>query len=316
MLPGARGASARWTPRSIVLVPRPQAPPVAIARWRSGAWREERDQVAAEECLQFSLDGAPLSIVMGTPGNVLEHALGLLWGERVISSRDDVVSIRISAEAAENDATVAIASDLVESNQIDVHLRSAAGRRPERSFLSSSACGVCGATTVESLALDFPTLEPGPTVDAAILPGLAERLREQQRIFESTGGLPAAGLFDTVGELQLLRGDIGRHNRVDKVIGRAFLDGLLPLTDAGLGVSGRAGYEVVQKAVAAGIPILAAVGAPSSLAVATAERFGMTLVGVLRDDRFNVYTSPQRIGRERWPSFRTACILQRARSSR
>src|SRR3989442_8217642 len=134
MLPGARGASARWTPRSIVLVPRPQAPPVAIARWRSGAWLEESDHVAAEEPLQISLDGAPLSIVMRTPGNDLELALGLLWAERVISSRDDVVSIRISAEAAENDATVAIASDLVESNQIDVHLRSAAGRRPERSF--------------------------------------------------------------------------------------------------------------------------------------------------------------------------------------
>jgi FdhD protein len=278
-------------------MPRPQAPPVPIARWRSGAWREERDQVAAEEPLQISLDGAPLSIVMRTPGNDLELALGLLWAERVISSRDDVVSIRISAEAAENDATVAIASDLVASNQIDVHLRSAAGRRPERSFLSSSACGVCGATTVESLALDFPTLEPGPTVDAAILPGLAERLREQQRIFESTGGLHAAGLFDTVGELQLLREDIGRHNAVDKVVGRAFLDGLLPLSDGVLAVSGRAGYEVVQKAVAAGIPILAAVGAPSSLAVATAERFGMTLVGFLRDDRFNVYTSPERIGR-------------------
>jgi len=297
MLPGARGASARWTPRSIVLVPRPQAPPVAIARWRSGAWREESDHVAAEEPLQISLDGAPLSIVMRTPGNDLELALGLLWAERVIRSRDDVAGIHISAEAAETEASLHVAANLVESNQIDVHLRSAPGRRPERSFLSSSACGVCGATTVESLALDFPRLEPGPTLDASVLTRLADRLRERQRIFESTGGLHAAGLFDTAGELELLREDIGRHNAVDKIVGRAFLDRLLPLRDRVLAVSGRAGYEVVQKAVAAGIPILAAVGAPSSLAVATAERFGMTLVGFLREDRFNVYTSPERIGR-------------------
>ena len=278
-------------------MPRPQAPPVAIARWRSGAWRDESDHVAAEEPLQISLDGAPLSIVMRTPGNDLELALGLLWAEQVIRSPGDVIGVRISAEAAEAEASLHVAADLVESNQIDVHLRSAPGRRPERSFLSSSACGVCGATTVESLALDFPRLEPGVTLDASVLTRLADRLREQQRIFESTGGLHAAGLFDTAGELELLREDIGRHNAVDKVVGRAFLDRLLPLRDRVLAVSGRAGYEVVQKAVAAGIPILAAVGAPSSLAVATAERFGMTLVGFLREDRFNVYTSPERIGR-------------------
>src|SRR6058998_1236504 len=278
-------------------MPRPQAPPVQVARWRAGDWRDDRDQVAAEEPLQLSLDGKPLSIVMRTPGNDLELALGLLWAERVIRSPDDVTGVRISAEAAEAEASLHVAADLVESNQIDVHLRSAPGRRPERSFLSSSACGVCGATTVESLAIDFPRLEPGPTLDALVLPRLADRLREQQRIFESTGGLHAAGLFDTGGELELLREDIGRHNAVDKVVGRAFLDRALPLRDRVLAVSGRAGYEVVQKAVAAGIPILAAVGAPSSLAVATAERFGMTLVGFLRDDRFNVYTSPERIGR-------------------
>jgi len=278
-------------------VPRPQAPPVQIARWRAGDWRDDRDQVAAEEPLQLSLDGKPLSIVMRTPGNDLELALGLLWAEQVIRSLDDVARVRISAEAQENEPRVAVANDLVESNQVDVYLRGSAGRRPERSFLATSACGVCGATTVESLALDFAPLPPGPTVGAAMLPRLSDRLRVQQRIFESTGGLHAAGLFDERGELQLLREDIGRHNAVDKVVGRALLDGRLPLERSVLAVSGRAGYEVVQKAVAAGIPILAAVGAPSSLAVATAERFGMTLVGFLRDDRFNVYTSPERIGR-------------------
>jgi len=278
-------------------VPRPQAPPVQIARWRAGDWRDDRDQVAAEEPLQLSLDGKPLSIVMRTPGNDLELAIGLLWAERVIRSLDDIARVRISAEAGEKEAGVPVAADLVESNQVDVHLRSSGGRRPERSFLATSACGVCGATTVESLALDFPRLAEGPTVGAAMLPRLSDRLREQQRIFESTGGLHAAGLFDIAGELELLREDIGRHNAVDKIVGRALLDGRLPLARSVLAVSGRAGYEVVQKAVAAGIPILAAIGAPSSLAVATAERFGMTLVGFLRDDRFNVYTAPERIGR-------------------
>ncbi|MGH2473571.1 MAG: formate dehydrogenase accessory sulfurtransferase FdhD [Candidatus Limnocylindria bacterium] len=279
-------------------MPRPQAPPVQVARWRAGDWRDDRDQVAAEEPLQLSLDGKPLSIVMRTPGNDLELALGLLWAERVIRSLDDLVRVRISAETQESEPRVSLANDLVESNQVDVYLRAGAGaRRPERSFLATSACGVCGATTVESLALDFPRLPPGPTVGPEMLPRLSDRLREQQRIFESTGGLHAAGLFDSAGKLELLREDIGRHNAVDKIVGRALLDGRLPLARAVLAVSGRAGYEVVQKAVAAGIPILAAVGAPSSLAVATAERFGMTLVGFLRDDRFNVYTAPERIGR-------------------
>jgi FdhD protein len=268
-----------------------------VARWRSGDWRDARDQVAAEEPLQLSLDGAPLSIVMRTPGNDLELALGLLWAERVIRSLDDVLGVRISAETGEAEPRIALDADLVESNQVDVRVRRASGRRPERSFLATSACGVCGATTVESLALDFPKLAPGPVIDATLLPRLADRLRERQRIFESTGGLHAAGLFDSDGNLQLLREDIGRHNAVDKIVGRSLLDGRLPLFASVLTVSGRAGYEVVQKAVAAGIPILAAVGAPSSLAVATAERFGQTLVGFLRDDRFNVYTSPDRIRR-------------------
>jgi len=274
---------------------RPQAPRVAIARWRAGERREEEDHVAAEEPLQLSLDGKPLSIVMRTPGNDIELALGLLLAEQVIRSIDDVRRVRISAEAGEAERGVDVTADLVESNQVDVHLRGPAGRRPERSFLASSACGVCGATTVESLALDFSPLAEGPVVDGRILTTLGPTLREQQRLFESTGGLHAAGLFDTAGALELLREDIGRHNAVDKVVGRSLLDGRIPLRRSILAVSGRAGYEVVQKAVAAGIPLLAAVGAPSSLAVATAQRFGMTLVGFLRDDRFNVYSGAERL---------------------
>lgn len=270
---------------------------VAIGRWDSGVWSDAGDDIAAEEPLQLSLDGEPLSVVMRTPGNDIELALGLLHAERVITSRDDVERLRVSAEAGEHETAVDVAADLIESNAVDVHLRAAAPRRPRRSFLSSSACGVCGATTMDDLAHDHAPLAAGPVVDARVLPPLADRLRERQEVFEKTGGLHAAGLFDASGAVVTLREDIGRHNAVDKVVGRAVLDRRVPLSGTILAVSGRAGYEVVQKAVAAGIPILVAVGAPSTLAVATAQRFGLTLVGFLRGMRFNVYSRAERIRR-------------------
>jgi FdhD protein len=278
-------------------MPRPEAPRVGIQRWRAGGWSEVPDEVAAEEPLQLSLDGEPLSVVMRTPGHDLELALGLLWAEQVITDLAQVVRIRISAEAGEEEEIIPVVADLIESNQVDIHLRTAA-RRPQRSFLSSSACGVCGATTVESLAHEFAPLAPGPVVDPGVLPPLAGRLREGQAVFDRTGGLHAAGLFDTDGRLRVLREDVGRHNAVDKVVGRSLLDGRLPEAAALLAVSGRAGYEVVQKAVAAGIPVLVAVGAPSSLAVQVARRFGLTLVGFLKQDRFNVYSGAERLSRD------------------
>jgi FdhD protein len=275
--------------------PRPQAPEVLTSRWSGGRWEEAGDRLAAEEPLQLLIDGSPLSIVMRTPGNDVELALGLLWAERVVTDLTHVREVRISAEAGEREAAVPLRADLIESNQVDVLLTADAGRRPERSFLSSSACGVCGATTVESLVLDFAPVAAGPTIAPDLLIGLADRLRERQRLFDQTGGLHAAGLFDRTGELIELREDVGRHNAVDKVVGRALLDGRLPLAGHLLVVSGRGGYEIVQKAVAAGIPLVAAVGAPSSLAVATARRFGLTLVGFLRGGRFNVYSAPERL---------------------
>src|SRR6202022_737568 len=162
---------------------RPQAPAVDIRRWTPEGWHRTGDEVAAEEPLQLSLDGAPLSVVMRTPGHDLELALGLLWAERVITALGNVERVRISAEAGEEEAALTVEADLLESNQVDVHLRAAAGRRPERSFLSSSACGVCGATPVESLALDFESLPAGQFVDPARLPGLAGRLRREQAVF-------------------------------------------------------------------------------------------------------------------------------------
>ena len=275
--------------------PRPQAPEVLTSRWSDGRWEEAADHLAAEEPLQLLVDGAPLSIVMRTPGHDVELALGLLWAERVITDRAQVREVRVSAEAGEEEPAVPLRADLLESNQVDVHLVTGAGRRPERSFLSSSACGVCGATTLESLALDFAPVPAGPSVAPPLLAELAGRLRERQRLFDQTGGLHAAGLFDRTGTLVELREDVGRHNAVDKVVGRALLDGRLPLAGHLLVVSGRGGYEIVQKAVAAGIPLVAAVGAPSSLAVATARRFGLTLAGFLRGGRFNVYSAPERL---------------------
>ncbi len=274
---------------------RPQAPEIPIRRWANGTWVTADDTVAAEEPLQLSLDGTPLSVVMRTPGNDVELALGLLRAEKVIESLADVAFIRVSAESPVSEDRVRIESDLIESNQVDIHLGRTAVRRPERSFLSSSACGVCGATTVESLTLDFPLLKPGPRLPADLLPLLADRLRQGQAVFAATGGLHAAGLFAADGELLEAREDVGRHNAVDKVVGSQLLDGRLPASDRLLAVSGRAGYEVVQKAIAAGIPVLVAVGAPSSLAVQTARAFGLTLVGFLKRDRFNVYSGSERL---------------------
>jgi FdhD protein len=275
-------------------VTRPSTRGVRIARYDAGRWAGVDDDVAAEEPLQLLLDGEPLSVIMRTPGNDIELALGLLHAERVITSLDHVASLRISAEAHEDETRVAVARDLIESNAVDVRLAQIAARRPRRSFLSSSACGVCGATTLDDLAHDHAPLGAGPVLDAAVLPPLADRLRERQDVFEKTGGLHAAGLFAADGTLLALREDIGRHNAVDKIVGRALLDAL-DRRQAVLAVSGRAGYEVVQKAVAAAIPILVAVGAPSTLAVATAQRFGLTLVGFLRGQRFNVYSGRERI---------------------
>jgi len=280
---------------------RPQAPEVSTERWSRGEWEEGPDRLAAEEPLQLLLNGQPLSIVMRTPGRDVELVLGLLWAERVITDPGHINHIRVSAESGEPERDVGskarprIDADLVESNQVDVSLASGAGRPLQRSFMSSSACGVCGATTIESLALDFDRLPSGPHLDPAVLGSLPGKLRKRQRIFEQTGGLHAAGLFDPDGDLVTLREDVGRHNAVDKVVGGALLDGRLPLSEHILVVSGRGGYEIVQKAVAAGIPVVAAVGAPSSLAVATARRFGLTLVGFLRDERFNVYSAPERL---------------------
>ena len=274
---------------------KPSAPDLQVRRWDAGRWSESPDAVVMEEPLQLSLDGSPLSVVMRTPGSDVELALGLFYSEGIIKSADDVSVVRTSAESGETEDGVEVEADLMESNQVDVHLAVAPGRRPERSMLASSACGVCGAVMIEDLKRGLSPLETSVSLDGSMLPRLVDKLRAGQGVFDRTGGLHAAGLFSASGELLYGREDVGRHNAVDKVIGRALLDRALPASERILLVSGRAGYEIVQKSIAAGIPVVAAVGAPSSLAVALAREFNQTLVGFLRGERFNVYSAPERL---------------------
>ena len=274
---------------------RPAAPRLRIRKWDAGRWSDTPDAVVTEEPLQLMLDGEPLSVVMRTPGQDIELALGLLYAEGIARSLDAIRKIRISAESGETDPAIDVEASIVDSNQVDIQLAQAPRRKPERSMLASSACGVCGAVLIEDLRRDLAPLPAGPRVSASLLPQLVQRLRTGQGVFERTGGLHAAGLFTADGESICTREDIGRHNAVDKVAGRMLLDGRLPASQSVLVVSGRAGYEIVQKSITAGIPVLAAVGAPSSLAVALAREFGQTLVGFLRGERFNVYASPERL---------------------
>src|SRR5712692_10326847 len=215
--PGRRGA-CEW--RSRPLMAKPAAPGLRIRRYAAGEWTDLPDAVVTEEPLQLLLDGDPLAVVMRTPGNDIELALGLLFAEGVIRTSLDVRAIRISAEAGEP------------------------RRKLERSMLASSACGVCGTQMIEDLRRDLAPLPSGLAVDPALLPPLVGRLRSGQGVFERTGGLHAAGLFDVNGEVVALREDIGRHNAVDKVVGRLLLDGRLPAAEMLLVVSGRACYEI------------------------------------------------------------------------
>ena len=276
---------------------RPAAPGLQVRRWSAGRWTDSPDAVVMEEPLQLMLEGKPLSVVMRTPGNDLELCVGLMFAEGILRTLADVSLVHISAEAGEFERGMRVESDLIESNQVDVRFAGEPRRKPERSMLSSSACGVCGTVLIEDLRRDLAVLPHGPEVDPSVLPGLVDILRSGQGVFDRTGGLHAAGLFSATGNVLCVREDVGRHNAVDKVVGRALLDGKLPAASSVLVVSGRAGYEIVQKSISAGIPVLAAVGAPSSLAVALAREFNQTLVGFLRGDRFNVYAAPERLKR-------------------
>ncbi len=235
----------------------------------------ERDAVAIEEPLEIRVDGEPLSVTMRTPGHDEELALGFLFGEGLI---DGPRRAGLSADLAGN--VVEVEGPL---------LRDPGARR----FYTSSSCGVCGKGALAEVAVASETAAPGPRVARELLASLPGRL--VQPAFERTGGTHATGLFDVAGALLVAREDVGRHNAMDKVVGRALLEGLVPLRERILCVSGRLSFELVQKAAVAGAPILVGVGAPSSLAIELAADRGITLAGFTRAGRTNVYTAPERV---------------------
>jgi FdhD protein len=282
---------------------------VRVWRVEPGDIAERPDQVATEEPLEIRLvheeRTRTVAVTMRTPGDDAELALGFLFAEGVIGCREEVrragpcIATSVAAAAGcANIVEVELAAGVPEPELAGL----------DRHFFSTSACGVCGKAGLDALRLRVPEAIPaGPCIPAEIVAALPARLREAQGLFASTGGLHAAALFDTAGRLLAAREDVGRHNALDKLIGWAFREGRLPLHGYAVLVSGRSSYEILQKCLAAGVPVVCAVSAPSSLAVELAERFGITLVGFLRGDRFNVYSGIERI---------TGTALARPRSRR
>jgi len=237
----------------------------------------EPDELAVEEPLEIRVGGSPVAVTMRTPGHDEELAIGFLRSEGI-----PAVAAGPSLDLAGNTIEVEV------EGEVDLG-------RLERHFYTSSSCGVCGKGALEAVAVEAPRVDSDLRVQASLLAALPERLRAAQPAFDATGGLHATGLFDESGTLACLREDVGRHNAMDKVIGWAYLAGLLPLRRHLLCVSGRLSFELVQKAAVAGCPILVAVGAPSTLAVDLGRDRGVTLCGFVRDGRLNVYSGPERI---------------------
>ncbi len=253
-----------------------------VSEWDNGTVRSVQDALAAEEPLEIRINGTPLTVTMRTPGHDLELAAGFLLTEGIIQTRGQIAGIR-----------VAIPQNGAKSNVVEVELQEPGfdSGGLQRNFFAASSCGICGKASIEAIRIRG-LQPPNPEIrfDPEVLCRLPETLREEQAVFSRTGGLHAAALFDATGASLGVREDIGRHNAVDKIVGWALLEGRLPLSAHILMVSGRGGFEIVQKALAAGIPILASVSAPSSLAVRLARELGLTLVGFLRGRRFVVYS--------------------------
>ena len=260
-----------------------------------GSTRVRPDSLATEEPMELRLisGGAKqtVAVTMRTPGADFELAAGFLYGEGIVSSPDDIRKISYCLDA-DVDAEQRY-------NIVNVDLRGGCDYDPrplERHFYTTSACGVCGKASLEQLELrGCPVIPPGPVVATETIYSLPGKLREAQGLFEATGGLHAAALFDAEGNLVALKEDVGRHNATDKLVGWALLEERLPLSDHIVMVSGRSSFEIMQKCLVAGVPIVCAISAPSSLAVDVARQFNMTLVGFLRGNRFNVYAGSERI---------------------
>jgi FdhD protein len=258
----------------------------SVEQWEDGALKHTQDYLAAEEPLEIRIGETPISVTMRTPGNDEELAAGFLFTEAIITGPGELRKLEgVKSATAGN----TIAAELDKDQDASV-------AQLQRNFFAASSCGICGKATID--AVRVRGIQP-PNRDLKVsgdfLCSLPDKLRESQAVFGRTGGLHAAAAFNTSGELLVLREDIGRHNAVDKVVGWALLNDRLPLFDCVLMVSGRGGFEIVQKALVAGIPVLASVSAPSSLAVQMARELGMTLVGFLRGKRFVIYSGEQRI---------------------
>jgi len=269
---------------------------VRVTRHRDGLIRREKDSLSVEEPLEIRVAWGDLetrtvealAVTMRTPGEDFDLVAGFLLGEGIVNSADELEEL-----------TYCRGQETQEYNVVEARLRPGVCfdlERLRRNVFTSSSCGVCGKASLEAVAFSGCTnLEDELRVEGTLLPGLPDTLLEGQGVFARTGGLHAAGLFGADGELYALREDVGRHNAVDKVLGRTLLDGKLPADDRILVVSGRASFEIVQKALMARVPVLVAVGAPSSLAVDLSEEFGQTLVGFARGDGFNVYCGNARL---------------------
>jgi FdhD protein len=268
-----------------------------VVTWEAGKTERRSDVLAAEEPLEMRVTAEEggrrvrhaVAVTMRTPGHDFELTAGFFLSEGILAAREAIWSIAYCRQEEKAE----------EPNVVEVHLAPEVPfdpRRFSRNVYTTSSCGVCGKTSIDMVRAVCPARPVGrERIAPGVLTGLPETLRRAQPVFSRTGGLHAAGLFDAAGRLLLLHEDVGRHNAVDKLIGTLLLEGALPASDRVLLVSGRASFELVQKALAAGIPVLAAVGAPSSLAVELAREQGMTLVGFLRGERFNVYSGEERI---------------------
>ena len=249
------------------------------------AWRS--DELTAEEPLEIRVNNGPVSVTMRTPGADFDLAVGFLVTEGVIDGADDIVSMRMCPHAAEGDAL----------NIVEVTLRDDTLRTPQRAFYTTSSCGICGKASIDAVrtASRYDVRDDPLRMTPELLAALPPRQRNAQKVFARTGGLHAAAVFDASGALLCVREDVGRHNAFDKVIGWAATQRLLPLRSHVILASGRASFELTQKALMAGIPMIAAVSAPSQLAVDLARESGMTLIGFLRGEQMNVYTGQHRI---------------------
>ena len=262
-----------------------------VSEWDNGQLRRKDDYLAAEEPLEIRVGDQPLSVTMRTPGHDLELAAGFLFTEGLVQSGEQIISLQPAVPNEGPDSGNVVQATLAPEATTDF-------AKMRRHFFASSSCGICGKASIDAVRSRLLTAPNSDfRFDPELLVSLPEVLRSEQDVFRRTGGLHAAALFDSKGALQVLREDIGRHNAVDKVIGWALMVGRVPLTESVLLVSGRGGFEIVQKSIAAGIPIVASVSAPSSLAVQLARELRLTLIGFLRGRRFVIYSGDERIGK-------------------